>query len=75
MIDYLTNRLQSAEDAIKTSEEIITHERNNRKKMSKDLTLRNQALRELIEKEKRNLKEKVGEQLEATLEMAVRERM
>ena len=41
MIDYLMERLQAAEEAIKVSEEIITHERTNRKEMSKDLKQRN----------------------------------
>lgn len=67
MIDYLAKRLQSAEDAIKMCEEIIRHERNNRKEMSQDLKARNQTLREILEQEKRNLKDKVDDQLEATL--------
>lgn len=56
-------------------EEIIRHERNNRKEMSQDLKARNQTLREFLEQEKRSLKDKVDDQLEATLQMAVRERM
>ena len=75
MIDYLAKRLQSAEDAIKMCEEIIRHERSNRKEMSQDLKERNQTLREILEQEKRSLKDKVDDQLEATLQMAVRERM
>lgn len=34
MIEYLTSRLESAEEAITTCEEIIEHERKNRKEMS-----------------------------------------
>jgi chromosome segregation ATPase len=48
MIDYLVKRLQSAEEAIRMSEEIIQHERQNRKEMSKDLKQRNHALRDII---------------------------
>lgn len=75
MIDYLAKRLKSAEDAIKMCEEIIRHERNNRKEMSQDLKERNATLRTLLEQEKKSLKEKVDTHLEATLQMAVRERM
>ena len=56
-------------------EEIIRHERNNRKEMSQDLKERNATLRSLLEQEKKSLKEKVDTHLEATLQMAVRERM
>jgi len=48
MIDYLVKRLQSAEEAIRMSEEIIKRERQNRKEMSKDLKHRNQALHDII---------------------------
>lgn len=75
MIDYLAKRLKSAEDAIKMCEEIIRHERNNRKEMSQDLKERNATLRSMLEQEKKSLKEKVDNHLEATLQMAVRERM
>ena len=49
MIDYLVKRLESAESAIKTSEEIIQQERQNRKAMSKDLKEKNAAVRAMIE--------------------------
>ena len=38
--------------AISTSEEIISHERANRKEMSRDLKERNATLKELIASEK-----------------------
>lgn len=75
MIDFLGKRVKSAEDAIKMCEEIIRRERNNRKEMSQDLKERNATLRKILEQEQRSLKEKVDNHLEATLQMAVRERM
>mmetsp|Transcript_8662 Transcript_8662/g.11937 ORF Transcript_8662/g.11937 Transcript_8662/m.11937 type:complete len:154 (-) Transcript_8662:511-972(-) len=75
MIEYLTRRLESAMAAISTCETIISHERSNRKEMSKDLKERNATLRELIHSEKKSLKEKVTTELDATLSLAVRERV
>jgi hypothetical protein len=60
MIEYLTKRLEQAEAAITTCEEIIQHERTNRKAMSQDLKERNATLKALIENEKKELSEKVG---------------
>ena len=74
MIEYLQTRLESAEEAISTCEEIIEHERANRKEMSQDLKERNATLKALIEKEKKSLSDKVNSELESTLEMAVREK-
>ena len=74
MIEYLQTRLESAEEAITTCEEIIEHERANRKEMSQDLKERNATLKALIEKEKKSLSDKVNSELESTLEMAVREK-
>ena len=74
MIEYLQTRLESAEEAISTCEEIIEHERTNRKEMSQDLKERNATLKALIEKEKKSLSDKVNSELESTLEMAVREK-
>ena len=67
MIDYLAKRLKSAEDAIKMCEEILRHERTNRKEMSCDLKAHNQTLRGILEKEKKTLQEKVDDKLEETL--------
>ena len=75
MIEYLTKRLESATAAIRTAEEIISHERSNRKEMSQDLKERNATLKELIANEKKSLTEKVSNELDATLSMAVRERV
>ena len=75
MIEYLTKRLESATAAISTAEEIISHERSNRKEMSQDLKERNATLKELIANEKKSLTEKVSNELDATLSMAVRERV
>ena len=75
MIEYLTKRLESASAAISTAEEIISHERANRKEMSQDLKERNATLKELIANEKKSLTEKVSNELDATLSMAVRERV
>ena len=74
MIDYLTQRLEAAEEAISTCEEIIEHERANRKELSSDLKERNATLKALIETERKNLQEKVNVELESTLEMAMREK-
>ena len=75
MIAYLTKRLENATAAISTAEEIISHERDNRKEMSRDLKERNATLKELIANEKKSLTEKVNNELDATLSMAVRERV
>jgi len=61
--------------AVATCETIITHERNNRKEMSQDLKERNATLKELIANEKKSLKDKVTTELDATLSLAVRERV
>ena len=74
MIEYLETRLESAEEAITICEEIIEHERTNRKEMSADLKERNATLKALIEKERKSLSDKVNSELESTLEMAVREK-
>ena len=74
VIEYLQVRLESAEEAIATCEEIIEHERNNRNQMSSDLKERNATLKALIEKERNNISEKVNQELETTLAMALREK-
>ena len=75
MIEYLSERLEAATAAIEISETIIEHERKNRKEMSADLKERNATLKELIADEKRSLTEKVSNELDATLSMAVREKV
>jgi hypothetical protein len=61
-------RLESAEHAIVAAEEVISHERNNRKTISKELKAKNQELRVLVEKEKKQLRDKVHDELEITLQ-------
>lgn len=75
MIDYLTKRLEQAEAAISTCEQIIANERGNRKELSQDLKERNATLKALIENEKKTLKDKVETELESTLAMAVRSKV
>jgi hypothetical protein len=55
LISHLMARLEYAEDAIVACEEVISHERENRKIMSKKLKLKNAELRELVNAEKRKL--------------------
>eukprot|EP00347_Sterkiella_histriomuscorum_P002737 403366998 len=75
LIDYLMERLEQAESAILAAEEVITHERQNRKTISKKLKVRNNELRVLVEKEKRQLKDKVHDELEITLQQALKEKI
>jgi UTP-glucose-1-phosphate uridylyltransferase len=67
LIDHLMERLEQAEQAIFAAEEVITHERKNRKLISSELKAKNMELRKLVEKEKRSLQDKVHDQLEVTL--------
>jgi hypothetical protein len=53
MIKHLMSRLQQSEEAIKAAEEVITHERANRKRLNADVKKANGELRELVEKEKK----------------------
>ena len=46
-------RLEQAEQAILAAEEVISHERINRKTISKKLKAKNNELRVLVEKEKK----------------------
>lgn len=61
-------RLEQAESAISTAEEVITQERQNRRIISKELKAKNGELRILVEKEKKQLREKVHDELEITLQ-------
>ena len=67
MINHLMERLESAEHAVMAAEEVITHERQNRKQISQELKARNTDLRALIDREKKKLSDKVSDQLEKTL--------
>jgi chromosome segregation ATPase len=68
LIQHLMERLEKAQDAITVAEEVIEHERQNRKAMSKELKQKNAELREIVEKEKKSLSDKVHEELEKTLQ-------
>lgn len=67
LIHHLMERLESAEEAIIASEEVITRERQNRKQISKLLKAKNEELRALVNAEKRKLQDKVHDELEITL--------
>ena len=68
-------RLQEAETAISACEEVISHERQNRKAISKELKARNQELRDIVNAEKKKLQDKVHEELEITLNQALKEKL
>jgi hypothetical protein len=67
MIKHLMSRLQQSEDAIRAAEEVITHERANRKRLNADVKKANNDLRELVEKEKKTLSDKVLAEVEKHL--------
>lgn len=75
MISFLLMRLQAAEEAVGQSEQIIRKEREYRKTMSQDLKAKNKDLRALVESERVSLADKIQSQMEATLEMAVQDRV
>ncbi len=75
LINHLMERLESAEHAIVAAEEVITHERQNRKTMSQELKQKNNELRALVEKEKKQLRDKVHDELEITLQQALKEKL
>jgi hypothetical protein len=59
MIQFLLQRLQAAEEAINTSEQIVKHERDYRKQMSQDLKRKNEDLRKMIDQERVTLSQKI----------------
>jgi hypothetical protein len=75
MISFLVQRLQLAEECIHSSEAILVSERDYRKQVSQSLKNKNDELRNLIEYEKKNLAEKIDNQMERTLENAVKDRI
>lgn len=75
LIKHLMERLEQAEQAIEQAEAVIEHERQYRKQMSKELKLKNSELRELVNKEKKKLQDKVHEELELTLQQALKEKI
>jgi paraquat-inducible protein B len=68
-------RIEQAEQAICAAEEVITHERQNRKIISAELKQKNAELRALVEKEKKKLQDKVADELEKTLQQALKEKI
>jgi light-regulated signal transduction histidine kinase (bacteriophytochrome) len=75
MIGFLMKRLQAAEEAISTCEEIIDRERTYRKQMSQDLKAKNRELRNIVDQEKASLDTKIEGKMARTLEAAVQDRM
>lgn len=75
LINHLSERLQSAEEAIFEAEEAISHERSYRKRITQELKDKNAELRQLVENEKKKLSDKIHEELEVTLKQALKEKM
>lgn len=75
MIKHLMSHLQQSEEAIRAAEEVITRERANRKRLNADVKKANNELRDLVEKEKKTLSEKVLAEVEKHLKQAVQEKM
>ena len=75
LVQYLMQRLEAAEKSIKIHEEVISSERELRKSSAKFLKAQNKQLAELVEKEKRNLSDKVSSELDFTLKKAVEEKV
>ena len=61
------SRLTSAEEAINAAEQVISHERANRKRLFTEIKKAHTDLKALIEKEKKQLSEKVQEELDKHL--------
>jgi len=75
LVQYLMKRLDAAEQSIQAQEKVIFSERELRKQSSKQLKQQNKSLQEMVEKEKKNLSDKVSSELDSTLKMAVREKV
>jgi len=75
LIASMMDRLGVMEDAISTCEQIIGHERSNRKAISQDIKAKNIELKDIISREKDSLNNKVVAHMEHNLEEAVRARM
>lgn len=71
LIKYLMDRLDLSEQAINEAESCITNERAKRIQLKDELQEKNDALRKLVEGEKKTLKDKVHIELEKTLNAAV----
>ena len=75
MVDYLSERFNVVEEAIKAAEAQIIRERNNRRAIASDLEQANDHIKDGIEGQKANLLAEVQKQMNPMLEMAVRDRM
>jgi hypothetical protein len=73
MVAWLQERLQTAESALYSMEEIIGRERATRKEMGYDLVGKNNSLRDMITSEKESLKDKVSTEMRDTLDHAERD--
>lgn len=71
LIDYLSERLNIAEEAINESCDCINNERERRKKLAEELKQKNQDLRVLVEGEKKTLEDKVHAEIEKSLKAAI----
>lgn len=75
LVKYLIERLDAAEEAIKVQEKVIISERELRKMGSKYLKAQNKELLSKVEKERKNLSDKVSAELDETLKQAVKEKV
>jgi len=75
LISNMMDRLEVMEHAITECEQIIGHERINRKNISQDIKAKNIELKGIIAGEKETLNNKVVAHMEENLETAVRDRM
>lgn len=75
LIDYLSERLSIAEDAIKEAVDCVNNERTRRKKLAEELREKNEDLRTLVEAEKKTLQDKVHEEIEKSLNQAIQDKI
>lgn len=71
MIKYLMDRLDYSEQALQEAENCITNERAKRIKLRDELFEKIESLRKIVEGEKKELQDKVHEELEKTLNAAI----
>lgn len=71
MIEYLVQRLELSESAIFEAEDCISNEKAKRIQLKEELQQKNDALRKIVEGEKKTLQDKVHIELERTLNAAI----
>jgi len=71
LIDYLSERLNLAEDSIKEAVDCINNERRRRIELSEELKKKTDDLRDLVEGEKKTLQDKVHTEIEKSLNQAI----